>query len=212
MRGGAVPSTSRTAGRAASVATPMQRLPRRGDERVDEQRSGREQEHDRDAPDSPARGYARGASAHRAPEHEKSAGRQTVEQPRGEYHRIRERVVRARDREQACPRALAPAAPAPARSSAATACASPLKNRPSRAMANGMREFDSTLACSDPNEEIIMATAVNATAVGPRKRLSTSVATEELCGTLAISQRRQARSSRRHSRTDTKPRPAACRR
>ena len=54
-------------------------------------------------------------------------------------------------------------------------------------MANGMREFESTLACSDPNEEIIMATAVRETAGGPRKRFSTSVATEEICGMLAIS-------------------------
>jgi len=50
-----------------------------------------------------------------------------------------------------------------------------------------MRELESTLACSDPNEEIIMATAVSETATGPRNRLSTSVATEELVGTPAIS-------------------------
>jgi len=37
-------------------------------------------------------------------------------------------------------------------------------------MAYGMREFESTLECSDPNEETIMATAMNATAVGPRNR------------------------------------------
>ena len=50
-----------------------------------------------------------------------------------------------------------------------------------------MRELESTLACSDPNEEIIMATAVNDTAAGPRKRFRTSVATDELVGTSAIS-------------------------
>ena len=50
-----------------------------------------------------------------------------------------------------------------------------------------MRELDSTLACSDPNEEIISATAVKDTAIGPRKRFSTSVATDELAGMSAIS-------------------------
>src|SRR5580700_6109024 len=65
--------------------------------------------------------------------------------------------------------------------------ARPLKNRPSRANANGMRELESTLACNDPKEEIIIATAVNETARGPRKRLRTSVATEELVGMLAMS-------------------------
>jgi hypothetical protein len=54
-------------------------------------------------------------------------------------------------------------------------------------MANGIREFESTLAWRDPNEEIIMATAVSETAAGPRNRFSVSVATEELAGMLAIS-------------------------
>ena len=54
-------------------------------------------------------------------------------------------------------------------------------------MANGMRELASTLACNEPNEETISATAVIDTAIGPRKRFSTSVATDELAGTLAIS-------------------------
>src|ERR1700722_7087373 len=61
------------------------------------------------------------------------------------------------------------------------------KNRPSRAIANGMRELASTLACSAPNEETISATAVIETASGPRKRFSTSVATDELAGTSATS-------------------------
>ena len=67
----------------------------------------------------------------------------------------------------------------------------PRKNSPSRAMANGMRELASTLACSAPNEEIMSATAVIETAIGPRNRFSTSVATDELKGTLAICKRRQ---------------------
>src|SRR3984885_15734209 len=61
------------------------------------------------------------------------------------------------------------------------------KNRPSRAIANGMRELASTLAWSAPNEEIISATAVIETASGPRTRFSTSGATDELAGTLATS-------------------------
>src|SRR5271167_1859340 len=61
------------------------------------------------------------------------------------------------------------------------------KNNPSRAMANGTREFASALACSEPNDEIIRATAVMETATGPKKRFNTSVATDELKGTLAIS-------------------------
>ena len=65
------------------------------------------------------------------------------------------------------------------------------KNKPSRAMANGTREFASALACSEPNDEIMRATAVMETATGPKKRFNTSVATDELCGTLAISTRRQ---------------------
>src|SRR6202140_5872989 len=61
------------------------------------------------------------------------------------------------------------------------------KNKPSRAIANGMRELASTLACSAPNEETMSATAVIETANGPRNRVNTSVATDELAGTLAIS-------------------------
>ena len=53
-------------------------------------------------------------------------------------------------------------------------------------MAKGMREFESTLACKDPNEEIIMAMAVRETAAGPRNLFKTSVATDELVGMLAI--------------------------
>jgi len=45
----------------------------------------------------------------------------------------------------------------------------------------------STLECSEPKEEIMSATAVMETAMGPKKRFKTSVATEELVGTLAIS-------------------------
>ena len=44
--------------------------------------------------------------------------------------------------------------------------ASPRKNKPSLAMANGTREFASTLACREPKEEIISATAVIDTATG----------------------------------------------
>src|ERR1700761_1206352 len=66
-------------------------------------------------------------------------------------------------------------------------CAKARKNSPSRAIAYGTREFASTLACNEPNEDTIKATAVMDTAIGPRKRFSTSVATDELGGTLAIS-------------------------
>src|SRR5579872_4112113 len=66
-------------------------------------------------------------------------------------------------------------------------CARERKNKPSRAIAYGTREFASTLACSEPNEDTISATAVIDTAIGPRKRFSTSVATDELVGTLATS-------------------------
>ena len=65
--------------------------------------------------------------------------------------------------------------------------ASPRKNSPSRAIANGMRELASTLACSDPKDDTIIATAVRDTATGPRNFFSTSVATEELAGMLATS-------------------------
>src|ERR1700688_2146780 len=65
--------------------------------------------------------------------------------------------------------------------------ASARKNNPSRAIANGTRELASALACSEPNDEIMSATAVMETATGPRKRFNTSVATDELLGTLAIS-------------------------
>src|ERR1700677_4827624 len=66
-------------------------------------------------------------------------------------------------------------------------CARARKNNPSRAIAYGTLEFASTLECNEPNEDTIRATAVMDTAIGPRKRFNTSVATEELVGTLAIS-------------------------
>ena len=67
-------------------------------------------------------------------------------------------------------------------------CASARKNSPSRAMANGTREFASALECSEPKEEIMSATAVMWTPQSDlENRCRTSVATEELIGTLAIS-------------------------
>jgi hypothetical protein len=54
-------------------------------------------------------------------------------------------------------------------------------------MAYGTREFARALECNDPKDETISATAVIDTATGPKKRFNTSVATEELVGTLAIS-------------------------
>jgi len=76
------------------------------------------------------------------------------------------------------------------------------------AIANGMRELASTLACSDPKDDTIIAPR-SGYATGPRNFFSTSVATEELAGMLATS-RATWRRNTPGSRTDTaRPPPAS---
>ena len=60
------------------------------------------------------------------------------------------------------------------------------KNRPSRAIAKGTREFASTLACNELSEDTMSAAAMNVTATGPAKVLMASAATEDVGETEAI--------------------------
>ena len=60
------------------------------------------------------------------------------------------------------------------------------KNRPSTAIAYGIRADTSATTCSDPKTDIASAAAIRPPATGPRNRATTSVATAESGDTLAM--------------------------